>query len=98
MINQKTKILKRELAELLACLPIVVSRLVKKGEVEVGIDGKIDISSQEMKEYIKNKRIEIQRHKERIRKKDNKRIIEKANISNYDNNQELQNQDKNPNE
>lgn len=68
--QQKTKILKRELAELLGCLPIVVSRLVKKGEVKVGIDGKIDISSQEMKEYIKNKRIEIQRHKERIRKKD----------------------------
>ena len=70
MINQKTKILKRELAELLGCLPIVVSGLVKKGEVKVGIDRKIDISSQEMKEYIKNKRIEIQRHKERIRKKD----------------------------
>ena len=97
--QQKTKILKRELAELLGCLPIVVSRLVKKGEVKVGIDGKIDISSQEMKEYIKNKRIEIQRHKERIRKKDSKRIIEKTNILNYyDNNQELQNQNNNPNE
>lgn len=32
MTEQKTKILKRELAELLGCLPIVVSRLVKKEE------------------------------------------------------------------
>ena len=95
--QQKIKILKRELAELLGCLPIVVSRLVKKGEVKVGIDGKIDISSQEMKEYIKNKKIEIQRHKERIRKKDSKRIIEKTKILNYDNNQELQNQINNRN-
>ena len=68
MTEQKTKLLKRELAELLGCLPIVVSRLVKKGEVKVGLDGKIDISSKEMKEYIKNKRIEIQKHKERIKK------------------------------
>ncbi len=66
--QQKTKIIKRELAELLGCLPIVVSRLVKKGEVKVGIDGKIDTSTPEMGEYIKNKRIEIQRHRERIRK------------------------------
>ena len=43
MTEQKTKLLKRELAELLGCLPIVVSRLVKKGEVKVGLDGKIDI-------------------------------------------------------
>lgn len=69
MTIQKTKLLKRELAELLGCLPIVVSRLVKKGEVNVGIDGKIDISSPEMKEYIKNKRIEREKHKERIRKR-----------------------------
>ena len=54
------------------------------------INGKIDISFQEIKEYIKNKRIEIQRHKERIRKKDAKKIIEKANISKYYNNQEYQ--------
>lgn len=70
MTEQKTKILKRELAELLGCLPIVVSRLVKKGEVKVGVDGKIDISTPEMKEYIKNKKIEIQKHKDRIKKKD----------------------------
>ena len=95
MTIQKTKLLKRELAELLGCLPIVVSRLVKKGEVKVGIDGKIDISSPEMKEYIKNKRIEIEKHKERIRKKDSKRLIEKTNILNYDNNQELQHQNNN---
>lgn len=70
MTEQKTKILKRELAELLGCLPIVVSRLVKKGEVKVGVDGKIDISSPEMKDYIKNKKNEIQKHKDRIKKKD----------------------------
>ena len=70
MTEQKTKILKRELAELLGCLPIVVSRLVKKGEVKVGVDGKIDISTPEMKEYIKNKKNEIQKHKDRIKKKD----------------------------
>ena len=70
MAEQKTKILKRELAELLGCLPIVVSRLVKKGEVKVGVDGKIDISSPEMKDYIKNKKNEIQKHKDRIKKKD----------------------------
>ena len=91
MTEQKTKLLKKELAELLGCLPIVVSRLVKKGEVKVGIDGKIDISSKEMKEYIKNKRIEIQRHKERIKKKDNKRIIEENILNYYDSNQEHQN-------
>lgn len=70
MTEQKTKILKRELAELLGCLPIVVSRLVKNGEVKVGVDGKIDISSPEMKDYIKNKKNEIQKHKDRIKKKD----------------------------
>ena len=70
MTEQKTKILKRELAELLGCLPIVVSRLVKKGAVKVGVDGKIDISTPEMKEYIKNKKNEIQKHKDRIKKKD----------------------------
>lgn len=69
MTIQKTKLLKRELAELLGCFPIVVSRLVKKGEVKVGLDGKIDISSPKMKEYIKNKRIEREKHKERIRKR-----------------------------
>jgi len=96
--QQKTKILKRELAELLGCLPIVVSRLVKKGEVKVGLDGKIDISSQEMKEYIKNKRIEIQKHKERIRKKDytpkDELTIDKGQltIKDYNNNQNIQNQ------
>ena len=108
MINQKTKILKRELAELLGCLPIVVSGLVKKGEVKVGIDGKIDISSQEMKEYIKNKRIEIQRHKERIRKKDytpngelkikNEKLKINNILKNNDSIQEHQNKNNNPNE
>ncbi len=92
MTEQKTKLLKRELAELLGCLPIVVSRLVKKGEVKVGIDGKIDISSPQMKEYIKNKRIEIQKHKERIKKKDNKRTLEENILNYYDSNQEHQNQ------
>ena len=93
MTEQKTKLLKRELAELLGCLPIVVSRLVKKGEVKVGLDGKIDISSKEMKEYIKNKRIEIQKHKERIKKKDLK--IENEIINqNKKNNQNIQNQNK----
>lgn len=92
MTEQKTKLLKKELAELLGCLPIVVSRLVKKGEVKVGIDGKIDISSPQMKEYIKNKRIEIQKHKERIKKKDNKRTLEENILNYYDSNQEHQNQ------
>ena len=92
MTEQKTKLLKRELAELLECLLIVVSRLVKKGEVKVGIDGKIDISSPQMKEYIKNKRIEIQKHKERIKKKDNKRTLEENILNYYDSNQEHQNQ------
>ena len=92
MTEQKTTLLKRELAELLECLLIVVSRLVKKGEVKVGIDGKIDISSPQMKEYIKNKRIEIQKHKERIKKKDNKRTLEENILNYYDSNQEHQNQ------
>lgn len=66
----KTKVLKREFADLLGCLPIVVSRLVKTGEVKVGIDGKIDISSKKMKDYIKNKKLEIQQHREKITKKE----------------------------
>lgn len=95
MTEQKTKILKRELAELLGCLPIVVSRLVKKGEVKVGIDGKIDISSPEMKEYIKNKRIEIEKHKERIKKKDLKIESEviNQNTKNNQNNEIKENTD-----
>lgn len=80
MPEQKTKLLKCEFAELLGCLPIVVSRLVKNGEVKVGVDGRIDISTPEMKEYIKNKRIEIQKHKERITKKDLKLPKDKLTI------------------
>ena len=70
MIKQKTKLLKREFADLLGCLPIVVSRLVKKGEVKVDVDGRIDIASPEMEQYIANKKLEIQQHKERITKRD----------------------------
>lgn len=79
MTKQNTKLLKREFADLLGCLPIVVSRLVKKGEVKVDVDGRIDISSPEMEQYIMNKKLEIQQHKERITKRDLK--IEKENQS-----------------
>lgn len=79
MIKQKTKLLKREFADLLGCLPIVVSRLVKKGEVKVDVDGRIDIASPEMEQYITNKKLEIQQHKERITKRDLK--IQKENQS-----------------
>lgn len=65
-----TKLLKREFADLLGCLPIVVSRLVKSGEVKTDINGKIDVSSKKMQKYIKNKKIEIQQHKEKITKKE----------------------------
>ena len=79
MIKQKTKLLKREFADMLGCLPIVVSRLVKKGEVKVDVDGRIDIASPEMEQYIANKKLEIQQHKERITKRDLK--IQKENQS-----------------
>jgi len=70
MIKQKTKLLKREFADLLGCLPIVVSRLVKKGEVKVDVNGRIDIAGPEMERYIKDKRLEIQQHKDRITKRE----------------------------
>jgi hypothetical protein len=73
----KTKILKRELADLLNCLPIVISRLVKKGEIKTEIDGKIDISSPSMQKYIEDKRLEIQKHKERTAKRELKAIDDK---------------------
>jgi len=79
MKHDKTKLLKREFADLLGCLPIVVSRLVKKGEVKVDVNGKIDISGPEMEQYITNKKLEIQQHKERITKRDLK--IDKENQS-----------------
>jgi hypothetical protein len=70
----KTKVLKRELADLLNCLPIVISRLVKKGEIKTEIDGKIDISSPSMQKYIEDKRLEIQKHKERTTKRELKAV------------------------
>jgi hypothetical protein len=73
-MGQKTKILKRELADLLGCLPIVVSRLVKKGEINVEADGKIDISTPSMQRYIKDKRLEIQKHKERTTRREKKLV------------------------
>ncbi|HSQ97126.1 MAG TPA: hypothetical protein VLL98_00200 [Rickettsiales bacterium] len=82
MIKQKTKLLKREFADLLGCLPIVVSRLVKKGEVKVDVNGKIDISGPEMEQYIANKKLEIQQHKERITKRDLKLNNKKEDNSN----------------
>ncbi|HSQ97093.1 MAG TPA: hypothetical protein VLL98_00020 [Rickettsiales bacterium] len=81
MIKQKTKLLKREFADLLGCLPIVVSRLIKKGEVKVDVNGRIDIASPEIQQYIKDKRLEIQQHKDRITKRELKIEKEKQSES-----------------
>jgi phosphoribosyl-ATP pyrophosphohydrolase len=70
----KTKILKKELADILGCLPIVVSRLIKKGEVKTEPDGRIDISNPSMQRYIEDKKLEIQKHKERTTKRELKAI------------------------
>ncbi|MDD2840744.1 MAG: hypothetical protein PHY80_06600 [Rickettsiales bacterium] len=94
MIKQKTKLLKREFADLLGCLPIVVSRLVKKGEVKVDVNGKIDISTQEMQQYIKDKRLEIQEHKDRITKRELK--IEKENKSESENPKKINSKNNKP--
>ncbi|HSQ97366.1 MAG TPA: hypothetical protein VLL98_01460 [Rickettsiales bacterium] len=85
MIKQKTKLLKREFADLLGCLPIVVSRLVKKGEVKVDVNGRIDIAGPEMEQYIKDKRLEIQQHKDRITKRELKIQKEKQSESKTEN-------------
>jgi hypothetical protein len=84
----KTKILKKELADLLGCLPIVVSRLVKKGEIKTEPDGKIDISTPSMRRYIEDKRLEIQKHKERTTKRELKIKNEELKI-NAEKNKEL---------
>jgi hypothetical protein len=79
-MQKQTKVLKKELADILGCLPIVVSRLIKKGEVKVELDGKIDISSPSMQRYIEDKKLEIQKHKERTTKRELKIKNEKLKI------------------
>jgi hypothetical protein len=80
-MQKQTKILKKELADLLGCLPIVVSRLIKKGEIKTEANGKIDISTPSMQRYIEDKKLEIQKHKERTTRKELKIENEKSKIN-----------------
>jgi hypothetical protein len=92
-MRRQTKILKKELADILGCLPIAVSRLIKKGEVKTEADGKIDISTPSMQKYIEDKKLEIQKHKERTTRKELKIENEKLKINDKENKELLNNEE-----
>lgn len=76
-----------KLAELLGCTQLTVSRLIKKGELKVNKQGKLDISTPEIQRYIEHKKVDLELHRKRIASKQvDKQVTKQVNSSTNTNN------------
>lgn len=48
------------LAQLLGGTPLMITRLIKKGELNVNKQGKLDISTPEIQRYIEHKKVDLE--------------------------------------